>query len=262
MKLYILGNCANLTNTYRTTSACLEFEGFRILLEAGPAVVPALQDLGIPASSLNAMIISHSHGDHTLGFPYVLFSKFAEGIQGMQNVSPVSIYGLPYVLEGLKAMFSFCYPPGKYDSYEIDFKEIDGNASSIVRLNENILLRTLSTKHSVSSVAYRFEVNNHAFVFTNDTILSDNLVEFCAGATSLFAEAFGPADISDMAHKLGHATAFDAGQLAEKSRVQSLYLTHILPPFMEKGDLLTDSASQHFTGKIVIPKQGDIIQLS
>ncbi len=80
--------------------------GKRVLLEAGPGVLVEMKRHGIEADSLDVIIISHLHGDHFCGLPFL----FLEYMWERPRKRPVIIAG-PKNLEKrtwilMRAMFS------------------------------------------------------------------------------------------------------------------------------------------------------------
>ena len=74
-RVVVLGNCANQTSEYETTNFILDFGCPRILFDAGPGAVKQMLCAGFAAGDIDMVVLTHSHGDHTLGFPYFAFTK-------------------------------------------------------------------------------------------------------------------------------------------------------------------------------------------
>src|SRR5580700_3494396 len=84
----------------------LEAAGKKILFEAGPGLIAELKRHGIEADALDAVVISHLHGDHFCGLPFL----FLEYMWERPRKHPVIIAG-PKNLEKrtwmlMRAMFS------------------------------------------------------------------------------------------------------------------------------------------------------------
>src|SRR5260370_38155645 len=56
----------------------IDAPGGRILMEAGPGLLPALKSNRIPTDSFDLLLISHLHGDHFGGLPVLLLEYMCE----------------------------------------------------------------------------------------------------------------------------------------------------------------------------------------
>jgi ribonuclease BN (tRNA processing enzyme) len=137
---------------------------------------------------------------------------------------------------------------------------------SLTEINERLELtlngvkvRFLSTEHSVSAFAMRFEYGETTIAYTADTGFFDDLVPFCRGADILLSEATLQEKDAELA-SLGHMTARIAGELAKRAGVKKLVLTHLWPEY-EKSTSLYE-AEDTFSGEIVIAERGLVLVLS
>src|SRR5208283_2463516 len=56
----------------------IDAPGGRILMEAGPGLLPALKGNGVPTDSFDLLLISHLHGDHFAGLPFLILDYMWE----------------------------------------------------------------------------------------------------------------------------------------------------------------------------------------
>src|SRR6266481_82908 len=56
----------------------LEGDGHRVLMEAGPTVLCALKRANIDPASIDLLLISHLHGDHFAGLPFLILDYLWE----------------------------------------------------------------------------------------------------------------------------------------------------------------------------------------
>src|SRR5438874_7903974 len=79
-------------NAFVRDGAC--WNGFvvnrRILFEAPPQALMSLNRLGIDPNELDVVVLSHHHGDHFLGLPFLLLHW-----KHMGRKKPVTIVGPP-----------------------------------------------------------------------------------------------------------------------------------------------------------------------
>ena len=68
-------------------------------------------------------------------------------------------------------------------------------------------------------------------VITGDTKPYAKLAEFSKGADVLVHDATFDSELEDIAGQYGHATAYQAAEIAKKAKVEKLFLTHISPRY-------------------------------
>jgi len=259
-KLIVLGNCSNQTSQYETTNFVIDTGESKILLDAGPGVIRQLYRVGLSATDIDLVVITHSHGDHTLGFPYFLFYNFIERIQGKKGPETIPVIALREVYKGIMDMFAFCYPPGKYPNFSIENWEASPTELSTFRFKD-IKITTTPVTHAVPTIGIRLEFDPTKISFSADTVYDERLVALAKGSHELVHEAFGNSAVSEIAAQTKHATAESAGKAAQDSGVQKLILSHISPIFMDKTDLLIKEASRYFKGEILVPSELQVIEI-
>ncbi|MDR1728813.1 MAG: MBL fold metallo-hydrolase [Acidobacteriota bacterium] len=76
-----------------------------LLLDCGPTVLQALQSSRLSAAPLDAVFLSHLHGDHFGGLPFL----FLHYLYVEPRRRPLVIAGPPGTPERVRALFSLCY---------------------------------------------------------------------------------------------------------------------------------------------------------
>src|SRR5271166_2102548 len=92
MKLTIIG-CSDAFNSGGRYHSCylLDTSKGRLMIDCGANSPLGLKRLGIPFSSVDTVVISHCHGDHFGGLPFLLLDKmFIE-----RDAKPLQILGPP-----------------------------------------------------------------------------------------------------------------------------------------------------------------------
>jgi ribonuclease BN (tRNA processing enzyme) len=180
------GNARSKPPHNYNTNAIIRVNGCICLLDCGLLCPLALHTIGIPLTNIDAVIISHLHGDHVLGLEELLFSNFFQ-----PTPRRVSLW-LP---DGLLARGSA--PPG-YDIWENCLRAslettLESNQTSRVLAFDDyadihmmtppnaydicgISCEPFPVVHIKNRPAYGFILNNCA-AFTADCTFSRNCIE-------------------------------------------------------------------------------------
>jgi ribonuclease BN (tRNA processing enzyme) len=107
MKLTIAG-CSDAFGSGGRFHSCyiLETSKGRLLIDCGANSPLALKRAGISISSIDAIVISHCHGDHFGGLPFLFLDRmFLE-----RSTKPLEILGPPGIAERSNALLECLYP--------------------------------------------------------------------------------------------------------------------------------------------------------
>jgi ribonuclease Z len=87
-------------------------------------------------------------------------------------------------------------------------------------------------------------------VISGDTKPCDQIIAFSEDADILIHEATFDSRLQDIAKEYGHTTASQAAEIAEKARVEKLFLVHISPRYLD-FHVLEDEARSVFAHSYV-----------
>src|SRR5438105_10213895 len=100
MKLAFLGSGAAFSLERYNGAVVVED---RFLLDGGAPLLPHLHRLGIDPGGIEAVLITHFHGDHVLGLPpFMLHRAFVD-------TRPLEVVGPPGVEATLEQLFHLCW---------------------------------------------------------------------------------------------------------------------------------------------------------
>ncbi|SRR5579875_312504 len=163
----------------------IEAGGYRILMEAGPTILTALKRAAINPADIDLVLISHLHGDHFGGLPFL----FLEYTYESRRRTRLAIAG-PQRLERhtmtlVRAMF-----PGT-EALDVVRKSRwtvlePGKRASFGPLRV-AAIRTPHMKR-YKSLAFRIELAGRTIVFSGDSGWTEELVPFAAGADLFLCE--------------------------------------------------------------------------
>ncbi len=178
MRLTILGCGDAFSGGGRLPSCYLVETGeTAFLLDCGPSILPALKRVGRSTNDFDVIVISHLHGDHFGGLPFLLI----DAIYPAQRTKPLTLVGPP----GLEARFRLAcevFYPRVLDTprpFPLTFVELNpGERPRHVKELPGIAITPYEVDHfsGAPSYALRFEIGDKVFAFSGDSGWADNVV--------------------------------------------------------------------------------------
>lgn len=193
----------------------LESDDFRVLIDPGYSTFSKLIGL-VPASSINAVLISHGHPDHCADLNPLLRSRALQD----DNLEPLPVYSLPGALD---EVLSLDHPGMLERSYIL--KEFHGAES--FRIGP-FLVTPFPLPHFVPNSGFRITDQRSIFSFTGDSGPDSALVEMSEESDVFLAETTYTDEVGEGYRKFLNS-ALNIGRIAQESRVKSLVLTHFWP---------------------------------
>ncbi|HXZ86192.1 MAG TPA: MBL fold metallo-hydrolase, partial [Myxococcota bacterium] len=106
----------------RNTAILLRERGQSLLLDCGPTTAAGLKQLGIDPREIDAIAISHFHGDHVAGVPFLLLDYVYE----TPRREPLAIYGPPTIRERVERITrAFEFGAEREAGYTLEYREFD-----------------------------------------------------------------------------------------------------------------------------------------
>lgn len=143
-----LGTAASVPSAGRGTSATLVARGGRRwLIDCGEGTQRQFLSSGLGLVDLDAILLTHMHGDHYLGLPGLLKTYALRGRE--RPLTIVGASGLTGLLEDLRRMI------GRLP-YPIDLDEVEPEGDTeIVIEDDGLEISAFATEHSIASVGFR-----------------------------------------------------------------------------------------------------------
>lgn len=241
-------------------------DGTRLLLDtsSGNSVLRQGAAVGMTGQGFDQVLVTHSHGDHLGGLPFLEGQRTMVDPQG----PPLRVYSTEEALEAVRQLCGAT----RLRAIVIDkdgARSLEGNqvfqwlpaeVGQRLELGAGTHASSFSVDHISDAVGWRVESNGVAVVFSGDTRFSTNLVEAAQGAKLLIHEAMCTERDEDDAHQRGHSTSADAGRAAALAGVAELVITHIDTPFHFDPQPLADDARRFFDGPITVAS--DLYQMN
>jgi ribonuclease BN (tRNA processing enzyme) len=202
--------------------ACIHLQGPRgfdpVLLDCGATSLSALKHLGLDPGQIAAVLISHLHGDHFGGLPFLILDGQFSG-----RTKPLIVAGPPGLARRLTDAME-CMFPGSATArrrFDVDIVELQPRTSEMVA---GVEVTTWEVDHPSGAppFALRLALSGTVIAYTGDTAWTDNLLAVAAGADLLIAEAYYRR--KNIPYHLRHADLVDHRQELAVARI---VLTHM-----------------------------------
>ncbi len=154
-----------------------------LLLDCGPTTLSGLKDLGVDPREIDAIAISHYHGDHAAGFPFLLLDYLYES----RRDRPLDILGPPGIEERLERLTkAFEYDLER--PYPVRFSEFDCTGPGATGAFK---LTPFAARHHPETCPHmlRVEVDDTAVFFSGDTGWHEELPEVVGDVDLFISEA-------------------------------------------------------------------------
>lgn len=223
----------------------VEHAGFRLLLDPGYATLPALLEHA-GAAAVDAVFVSHSHGDHCADLNPLLRIRHLDPDQP----PPLPVFTLPGAVDSVLALDA-----DMNLAHDADVHEFEPGAELTVG---PFTLHTAGLSHFVDNTGVRVESDGVSLVYSGDGGADPALCGLAAQATVLLTEATFVEDVPP-ASQGSLASAALAGKHADRAGVGRLVLTHLWPG--TETDAALRSARRSYAGPTDVATPGLVIDL-
>ena len=169
------------------TCIALRARGDLFLVDCGASSLIAMQRLAIDPNDISKILITHLHGDHFGGLPFLLLH--AQHVS--KRTAPLTIAGPPglesRLTDAMEVLFtaSSKIPP----RFDLDIVELEPRAPTHI---DDIVVTAFPAAHFSGAPSYslRVEVAEKVFVYSGDTEWTDTLIEASADADLFVCECY------------------------------------------------------------------------
>lgn len=188
MRLTIVG-CGDAFGSGGRSNTCFLLETAKAVLaiDFGASALPALKRQGIDPNKIDAIVLSHLHGDHFGGLPFLLLdAQFLA-----QRVKPLLVAGPPGTKARLDALLEIFFPKssGSKWKYAWSVQEIAVGVPSKV-LDHSIVTAEVIHQSGAPSTALRLSDGSRTFAYSGDTEWTDALLPIARDADLLICECY------------------------------------------------------------------------
>lgn len=157
--------------------------GSRFLIDCGATAYSGLKKNGISQEDIDLVVISHFHGDHFGGLPFLLLEA-AE----TKRSSPLTIVSPPGCKEKMEQLLELLYPGSRpLKKLKIDFKNYYSNEK--VQL-EHLQILPIPVNHTEATLPHglRIQTGTKVISYSGDTAWTQNLEKLARDADLFICE--------------------------------------------------------------------------
>jgi ribonuclease BN (tRNA processing enzyme) len=199
-----------------------------LAIDFGASSLPALKACGLDPNILDGVVLSHLHGDHYGGLPFLLLDyQF-----GARRERPFVIAGPPGARERIHAAMEAFFPKSTGSKWKFDWRieEIPVGVETDV-LGHRIVTADVLHQSGAPSTALRLSDGEKTFAYSGDTEWTDALLPIARDADLFICECYA------YAGKLtGHMTWEILQTKLATLGARRTMLTHMSPSMLAKTD--------------------------
>ena len=159
----------------------------RFAIDFGTSSLIALAQQGIEPNSIDAILVTHLHGDHCGGVPFLLM----DAMLGARRTRPLLLAG-PRDLERRMGEIREALFPGSHvmtPKFAVTWLEMEPGTPHRVL---DLVVTSRPARHTAQTnpTALRVEVAGKVLAYTGDTEWTDEVAKVAAGADLLIAESY------------------------------------------------------------------------
>ena len=200
----------------------------RLLIDCGATTHTALRVRNIDSNTIDAVILSHLHGDHFGGLPFLLlYGQFLN-----PRERPLLIAGPPGSIERINLLVEACFPRSTKNKWRFPWSvmEIPVGVSTDV-LGLNVVSAEVIHFSGAPSTALRITDGARTFSYSGDTQWTDALLPIARDADLFIVECY------DYERELtGHMNWATIKRRLADFAARRVMLTHMNPTMLAKVD--------------------------
>lgn len=174
VRVTVLGSGDAFGSGGRLHSAYLvEAPGTTLLVDCGPSVLQGLKRMAVAPERLDAVLLSHLHGDHFGGIPFLLMDYRYDGVRSR----PLTIAGPRDTEQRVRALYAALYERSASEPppHEISWQRIPAGVPAVVA-GAGVTAFPVPHAAELECFGYRIELGGRTIVYSGDTAWTDEFV--------------------------------------------------------------------------------------
>jgi ribonuclease BN (tRNA processing enzyme) len=169
------------------TCILLEGGGRRVLVDCGATSLTAMRRAGVEPNSIDAILLTHLHGDHFGGVPFFILEAQLTSLRAR----PLLVAGPPETRGRIDVLSEALFPGmGAVElRYDLEVVELEpGTAHRVAGLT--VTPHRVTHTEASNPTALRMECAGRTVTYTGDTTWTEALIPAAEGADLLIAECY------------------------------------------------------------------------
>ena len=188
MQLHFVG-CGDAFGSGGRFNTCFHVTGGRVnfLVDCGASSLPALKRHGIARNDIDLVLVTHFHGDHFGGLPFLLLDA-----QFSRRTRPLTIAGPEGIETRLNQVMEALFENSSKARQRFDLNVVLLSPETTIRFGE-VSVTPFPVVHGESGgpfLGYRIEAEGRVVAYTADTEWTEALIPLGRGADLFIAEAY------------------------------------------------------------------------
>jgi ribonuclease BN (tRNA processing enzyme) len=208
------------------TCFLVEAQNTSFLIDCGATAMVAIRQFNVSPNDIDTIFISHLHGDHIGGLPYLILDAHLVS----RRTGPLTIVGPPGLKDRLHLARETAFPDSTNNKlrFELQVLEVEPGAHCQVGPVE---LETFLVKHKCGAppTALRLSCDGKVICYTGDTEWVDTLIPAANDADLMICECYFFE--KSIPHHLNYKTLKDN---LPRLRTKRLILTHLSQDMLER----------------------------
>jgi ribonuclease BN (tRNA processing enzyme) len=236
MQLRFVG-CGDALGSGGRNNTCFHVTGASVnfLIDCGASSLPALQRLGIARENIDLILITHFHGDHFAGLPFLLLDA-----QFSRRGRPLVIAGPPGIEARLAQVMEALFEHSSTTKQRFELSIVALKPEQTRELGA-VTVTPYPVVHGSSGgpfLGYRIEAQGRVIAYSADTEWTETLIPLARDADLFIAEAY----YYDRIVK-NHLSLITLEQHLSEIKPKRLILTHMSNDMLGRLDSLAYTAA-------------------
>jgi ribonuclease BN (tRNA processing enzyme) len=195
------------------------------LIDCGATSAVALKQQGFDLNAVETVLVTHLHGDHFGGIPFLVLDG-----QFRRRTGDLTVVGPPGTERRLTEAMEVCFPGATSVTRRFSVRVLEHEARTPL-VTDRFTAVPFEVRHAAGAPSYAIRVEDAAgparIAYSGDTEWTDALVEVAEGTGLFLCEGYAPGPVR---------WHLDLGTLAEQRgrlTTRQLVLTHLSPAALE-----------------------------